>query len=351
MAHLTGKRNNYSIITAKDESDNLVRIKDAKKGKTYSGATPDHRDCEFRPVQGGEKQWHFRHLGQNRCIPRRSGESAQHYNTKSAWANFFRDQISGCLHCASWGRSQCVQKRWGLDFHCCKLEGETRAATYGRIVWVCKDCNGFHPYNAGEFLTTDVTVDCERYITLAGQRFKSDMVLLVNDEPWMIFEFRWRHSSEKAKWEAASSAGIPMFEVEIGTAAPLDMGEKYVWDTLPNMSEEHKILTETLENKQIEFIKSGIVPEAIRRVFPNAAVPNPEYILSSSCEPKIDELGRFKGWVFRYGGEGKCSPVPKPRLGTYLYASKTNLRLKATNERFEPIYDTEDLPCLLANQE
>ena len=188
---------------------------------------------------------------------------------------------------------------------------------------------------------------CERYITLAGQRFKADMVLLENDEPRMIFEFKWRHSSVKAKWKAASEAGIPMFEVEIGTTAPLDMGEKYVWDALPHMSDEDRLLMETLENEQIEFIKSGIVPEAIKRVFPNAVAPNSDSALFSSWDPKIDESDKFKGWIFRYGGGGKGSLVPEPRLGSCLYVSKTNLRLKATDSQFDPIYDTEDLPCML----
>ncbi len=204
--------NTMPITTAYDSpSGKIIRVGDAVRGGRYDGIPGGvHERCKLYPRLSVKRQPSFSHMPGKSCR-HSSGESPEHRQAKKTWAQYIRDQISGCPICVHDGRNASHIECPALTL----VSGERMEPWTARspgILWFCKKCGEPHLH---DLYKGAVVVETEFYLSRECVRTRADIAILDESaQPIAIIEIRRKHLSDRPG-QYAELTDIPLFVVDV----------------------------------------------------------------------------------------------------------------------------------------
>ena len=186
-----------------------IRIADAVHGGRYKGSPgSNHQECLLHPRFPKRRRPSFAHLPGEAYCPNGRGESSEHRKAKSAWMEFFQDQLSGCPICIIDGSKASPD-------HPCPATNIRGAVLVGDpscpgILWFCESCSQPHLY---ELFRGTQSVKSEWWTP--GRTARIDLTLLDKDErPTALIEIKRKHLSDRP-FEFAAKCDVPLFVLDV----------------------------------------------------------------------------------------------------------------------------------------
>ena len=284
------------------DTSQRVRIREAVKGRRYRGVPGSHcQDCTLYPRKDfRQRQPHFAHLPTHPyCDPSKRGESPEHRAAKNEWADFLEDQLPGCFVCIREGRAQCP----GHEYHSINInrDGVDAPPRLRGVIWPCEGCAQPHYFDLLEKAAT-----VRREWPNAGRTTQVDIALFGEAEiPSAIIEIK-RTNLSNCSLEYANELRIPWFVLDTSQwdkTRPMDLfASVRPLNGWPDLGEDPPRNFELVRHT---VSRGGVDAMTFRWYF--------------------DDAGRLTASLDILNHEVvETSSIPKPSIGNYVYASKTN---------------------------
>ena len=267
-----------------------------------------HQDCRLHPKFPKRKRQSFAHLPGEAYCPKGRGESSEHRKAKSAWLEFFQDQMSGCFVCTMEG------SKASPDHPCPTTipSGEffPGTPTCPGILWFCESCSQPHLYD----LLRDTRSAKSEWWT-PERTARIDIALLDKDDrPTALIEIKRKHLSNKP-FEYANTFDVPLFVLDVS------LGENVQASLHDNQRRE----------KSFEWPDLSVSPP---RHFDFLSYSTNGIILVCGT----DDEGRLNWRISYKDPQAGNYPTPQPSIGPFIHASKCTINCEEINENLKSRY-------------